>query len=814
MPANFNWQAEDDNSWDEYIAPEKPQLPKNNNGMKIVLASIVIMSVAVISFLLIRELTDRIATTEISVETDILTSQDLVLQAVHTGDPEVLVSVLSGREEEWTSAVVSLLEEDLLYDRKQFGLEWDPSVRPSNVEVSIEPDLRGAEVRFTLAYTQKDGSGENRQVELQHTSIFRTSDDRWLLAPALQEFWGDRISAEGRYVTVEFPEADADLGRRLAADLEEALGEACSSLPGIECPDTYHLKIDLTPDPSVLIAIANPDSRFEGGDELALPTPTLMGIPTDIDAYRALQMAYAELAVRRLINDVSDWECCDQSVFYEALMDSQLAQLGYQTWLANPGDYLDALREPLTLSRLAQIWDDPQPLEELDERSDKWLVHSFVEFLSADRIGASGADMQRFLTASVSFSDWVHQINKMEYAADYVEESWNDYILNRIDAWQGQPQIPLPNQKVALICDEGNVGSSNLYVYDPEADSWSLSLTNHEFVHMSSIPGGAGILFSDQLYRPERIETIVYRDDQEYVVDEGRTTYRLTGRANSQGVVGLSSYDSQSLSGGHFLLDINSCESGSCPIEPISASLRWSPSGQRSLFIDAAQGQMISAGDIRGDSSVVLGEGRDPFWMSEDIIGYIRTMTVPDVVSSTISSPTPQVLVQSADISTFLTGTNPIDIVIMRATIQPAEPHRIVVAAGNRAGNQTYLVAYDWKNDETTLIYETVVAASGLTSISFSPNGRWLLIRSPTPDYQAGLPTYDVRLYDFESGEMQTLLPADGTISPALDWSADSKWLLHSTDGKLILTAPEEKYQYLVLHGLHSCRGAAWTNSP
>ncbi len=817
MPANFNWQAEDDHRWDEYSDPREPKKPRRRAGIKIVLAIVAILVVITGGVLLVRQLRDYVAKTETSVETDILTSQDLVLQAVNTIDPEVLVSVLSGREEEWTSAIISLLDKDLFFDRVQFGLEWDRSIPPSEIELYISPDLRKAEVQFSLTYNYDAGSGQTDNIELQQTAIYRSSDDRWLLAPPLEEYWGNRIKAQGRFISIEFPDRDADLGRRLAADLEAALGSACSRLADARCPETYQLSIVFSPDPLTLIDSADPASRFAKGANLILPTPSLMGIPGGEDGYRALQRAYAARAVSRMLNDLTTWECCDQAIFYQALLDSQLAQLGVQPWPTSPEDYLDVLRVPPTFARLAEIWDSSLPLEELQDQPDGWLVYALVEFLSAGRIGASGAEMQGYLATSSDLYEWFDRIFQMDYTTDYIEGNWNDYIFQRIDAWQDAEQkespIPLPDQSVAMICDEGIVGSSNLYVYDPAADSWSLALTNREFVHMGAIPGGAGILLSDQLFRPERIQTLLLRDEQQYIVDEGHRIYRLTGRTDPQNqVVGLSGYDSQAFSGGHYILDINNCDFGNCSHEQVPGGLRWSPSGDRTLFVDASLGQSINIGDKTSKSILLVGQGRDPFWISENTIGYIQSIFAPKIVSSTVDSLNLEVLFQAADVADLITGTNELAIVIMRATIQPADPNTIIVTAGNRA-NQTYIVAYDWRSDEATLIVESDVSASGLTTVSFSPDGRWLLITSAATNGTTVLPLFDVKLYDLEEGSMQELLPVDGTISPAHGWSADSEWLLQVADGKLILTAPEQMYQRLVLHGLNACRGAAWTNS-
>jgi len=309
-----------------------------------------------------------------------------------------------------------------------------------------------------------------------------------------------------------------------------------------------------------------------------------MGLPNDESGYRAIQRAYTLLAVRRFLNQLNSWECCEQAVFYEAISAAQLASLELQDWPSSPEEYMGTLRRPASFTQLAQIWEVSRTLENSPDQGDNWLVYSLVEFLLAERLSVSPVEMQNALSGTSNFFGWFHRIIQMDYTTEYIEQEWNQFILQRIDAWQMVSRIPMPDQDIALICDEGIVGSSNIYVFDPETEAWSLSLTNHEFVNMSPVPGGAGIMLSDQLLRPERIQTFIWRDGHEYVIDEGHRVFRLTGQTDPEGLfVGLSGYDSQTNSGGHYVLDLANCGPRGCPYEAVPGSLRWSPGGDKTI---------------------------------------------------------------------------------------------------------------------------------------------------------------------------------------------------------------------------------------
>jgi hypothetical protein len=332
-------------------------------------------------------------------------------------------------------------------------------------------------------------------------------------------------------------------------------------------------------------------------------------------------------------------------------------------------------------------------------------------------------------------------------------------------------------------------------------------------VDIGAVPGGGGILLSDQLLRPDRIQTILWRDKIEQVVDEGHRIYRLTGRADPAGqFVGLGGYDSEAFTGGQYILDISNCNSQDCSPIPVDGALQWSPDGDHSIYVDMSDGGAIKVGDESGREVAQVGEGRDPFWISNDTFGYIRTGSTSDVVSATLGSD-PQVILAMADLTQVITDTSIADFILIRVATHPKDQQSLILMAGNRTGNQIYVAAYDMSNDSFESIFMVDVPATGLVSVGFSPDGRWVVMKSPAPSREGQSTLFNLVLYDMEKGEYLVLLPVKSTVSPSFGWSVDGRWLFQLSDGVLIFTAPGEMYQHLVLHGLHSCRGASWTNT-
>ena len=335
MTDNFEWEAEDGTTFDEedlqqgYHAESRPRFRRP------ILILIALALLVLSGLLAFRQLGQRVTDTTGTVEEAVNSSHTLILSAARSGDVELLANVLSGRQIEWTDAQLDLLREDLFYDRRPLGLEWQSMESFEPIEISISPDLQEAEVVSLQSYLVQGDPSE--RVSLEQTSLYRRSGDRWLLTPPTFDFWGEKVSTRGRFLVLSVLEKDESLGLRIAADLEATIGAACSSLRDLECQPDTRLEVNLLADPTLLTEMEPPESRLRGSQYLNLPTPTLVGLPVDELGFRALYRGYAERVVSALIGDLVDWSCCRQAHFYGALLDVQLFQLGLKRWPVSEG---------------------------------------------------------------------------------------------------------------------------------------------------------------------------------------------------------------------------------------------------------------------------------------------------------------------------------------------------------------------------------------------------------------------------------------------------------------------------------------------
>ena len=414
---SFDWQTED-RDWQEdetprrgrprpadlpplnealFDAPEEPvgMAAPARRGRRslflLVIAALVVGLAAVLSWQLAR----RATAAETRLTEEIAASHATVLDAARRGDGELFVSFLSGRDREWAEAQEQLVRRGGLLDRSAFDLAWTPAA-PVSPTVTLSPDLRAAELTLPQTYEVAVGNGLTETVALQQTAVYRLGPDRWLFAPPDDTFWGETASVGGRYVRLTYPARDADLAEPLARDLDAALAEVCRGLED-SCPG---LHLVLSTDPASLIPYTVPISTWGGGSEIIMPTPTLFGRPVDDAGRRALSRVYAARVVAAAAANTSGWQCCDDALFYGALLDAQLYRLGLRPWPVGTAEYARLAREPELVRTVEGLWRRDAATD--DERL---LAYTLVDFLVA-RGTTPIVIMQRLLLDDTELPYW------------------------------------------------------------------------------------------------------------------------------------------------------------------------------------------------------------------------------------------------------------------------------------------------------------------------------------------------------------------------------------------------------------------------
>lgn len=823
MSSKFDWRAEDDVGWNEFVSDD-PQDEQPDSGRKrpawLIIAGILLLviSAGTFAFFQVRRYVENTAA---SVEEDVLSSHALVKMAAQENDLELFAPLLSGRDPQWTQGQMTLLDMNLLLDRQPFGLTRQLQETADSISVTLSPDLQSAEIEYIESY----GYGRNGQegdIQLAQTAVYRLSETRWLLSPPDNDFWGDWISSQGRYVILTFPERDGELGRRLASDLEAMVGGACFNL-NLDCDSLPHLDVLLTPDLEAMMAIENLAYLAPEGDQLILPTPTLVGKPANDASYRALYRGYAAFLLSHLVARQANWECCAHAAFFKALVDVQLQQLGLQSWPLTAEDYRQALRQPLDLTALRRLWDEELTIAEARERPDWWMLYLFIEFIANQQETLSAFDLQRALTPADSFNSWLSQIS-ITGSLNLVEEDWQDFISQRVLQMQAQPPIAWPEDDVAVICNDGQTGIANVYRYDPATNKWTVELADRDFVVMNGLPGNQGLILTEQFLDVDQLRTTLWREGQESAVAFGDGFYFSAERSDPAGhYLALNSFQENTAQAGDFvfglyLLELANCNQDSCPLLPIDGEPLWSPDGSQTLwsgpdFLNTFENEVqIYLGDEQAQAGQPVGIGFSPFWLDNEHYAFLEEPNNTKLTAGNISDHSPEQLLETADLIPFLPEAEAGNLMIFEAKTDPIAPNLIYLSVSNRSDDTNYLFTLNRQTGKIELVLTTEEGVDDISIHSFSPNHRQVVLKSFAVSQVGGGGTYqEILIFDIESQKIQSYTLVDTILPTSSGWSNNGDWLLFLGPDHLLLSAPEAGYDHLVPHQFRNCTGAVWT---
>jgi hypothetical protein len=354
MQPRYEWHKGED-AWDEVVLLERvlhPPVPGRWRGVLIVVVIVGLIGASVFWFLNRQARTNTAA-----VEEDILRTNAIIFQAVTAGDGELLRSNLSGRDPDWVAVQEQALSKGLIYNRPLWGLQFQPSLPDeTQIEVVLNPEWNTAELVMPLDYVYEAADGLTTTVQLEQTLFYRRSLERWLLAPADNNCWGERVLCEGRNLTIDYPARDRQIVGRLAADLDGLVGEICRMIEGKGCAADFQLEFRLYTRVPHILAITPQIELLpcvEGNSEV--PTPTLVGLPLDEAGYEVLLQGYrseiAALTLARILYPSN----CSQSRLKIALLDYRLSQMGFRKWPMGSEDYLEMWREQFHLEQMLYI---------------------------------------------------------------------------------------------------------------------------------------------------------------------------------------------------------------------------------------------------------------------------------------------------------------------------------------------------------------------------------------------------------------------------------------------------------------------------
>ena len=873
MSGKFDWRAEDDVVWEDLPVDDETQ-PTSRKRRRWPFLLLIVLLLAGATAVILRQVNRRVETNSQAMRADIVSSHNLLQIAESEQDPELFISVLSGRESEWTAAQSELFNAGLLQDRIPFGLQLQADRVPAlaaedaALDISFSTDMMEAEMITEHPFTIDIGSGLTETVTLQATSVYRLGRERWLLAPPKSGFWGAREMVQGASLQLSVPARDMELASRLLPDLERKLDEMCRTLPDIECPADKQIEIQFSTDPAALAAAALPQAarQTNGALRITLPTPTLVGLPQDEAAYQALFRGYASQMVTALISRFVDYACCRQLPFYQALLDYQLDQLSLKPWPVTTGNYERIRDEQMLLTDLSSLWSSEDPDDLLGEEG--WRVYAVVDYLLQADPEISAAALQRELVSRGSFFGWLNGSFAAEsdstnavLHSDLMRQFWLQAYPEATQAGNGFSGPP-PAQDLQFVCrigsEEGAAGTvSKQFRYDIVNNSWQEEYSTPNILFMNPLPGDDRLLLLEVLAEGGQWHTSVWQDGRvtpilgeagELSVSFGQTDPSAAGLLAFVFPPGGRDADIT-------FFDLDTClEETGCTSQILPSIPVWSPDGSQAVFGDQPNSQLglLQYGQrtILFDPSAAtqnlslyhadrqtlmegepvtevanlnsIGQGRAPFWLDNETVAYIPReegrFSRPDqeVVFTPVGEDNPQTLISSDDLLEVYPDPAPVERLfwIHYVTVHPTNPNLLFVAAFGAWDQQAHIFSYDHSSGEAKHLLNAGYSANH--TLSLSPDGRFLLLTgNDVDDPDRRRENALLQVYDLANDETFpfVIIGADFPPFPSYDWSADGHWLAMMLDDNLAgLYAPRTGALHLVQTTASSCASPSWIN--
>ena len=313
MSSDFDWQVGTEPDWQQPATESDDFAPPSRRLWLILIVVVIVLASSLYFFL--RE---RSSDVETAVHQDIIAAHSLVWQTAQRGDRELFESLLLLKAPQQGSAIRNTAFKMAL---PQLNLTAQFPT-PENITVDIAPTLDTAQVTAEILYETAVGD----PVRLQHIYIYQLQDERWLLSTPNANFWGDTQQEASPWLEITYPAHDAPIVQQLATDLNTVIHNLCPDTH-LYCPIILPLQLNLTTS-----GLTNSYPHFS---RATLPTPTLLGTPTDESGYQLLFRYYGRYLTDllwKLVPDAASGTVMHNGRFTQAAWKQQLIEHGIYIW--------------------------------------------------------------------------------------------------------------------------------------------------------------------------------------------------------------------------------------------------------------------------------------------------------------------------------------------------------------------------------------------------------------------------------------------------------------------------------------------------
>jgi len=371
----LDWQTEVED-WEAEAPPPKPPSPPHRRASwRLLLVSLFLLTATLL--VIGRRVGLQVQQVAEATHEDVLAAHRLLLQAANEQDEELFAAMMADKNGWWREAQLDMVSAGTLTNREPLGLNQQEPVTEATV-TNLSPDLDYAKVSFPVVFAVHRPDSLTETVTLQQNMTFVQDQGDWRYTQPDTLSWGEWQMVERDQVRIAYREAEGEIGARLAADLIQAIHDMC--LYTGSCPPDTEINIRLEESLNSLPQVARTIFPTERRISLGLPTPLLVGHPTDEAGYQALRRGYARHVLSFLI---LRWEAPDiqtgMETYHDALLRRRLVDLGLTGWPSRVTPAPDAPPFPFPDQSLATLCvAEPGQGSQLlvyDLRTERWKIY-------------------------------------------------------------------------------------------------------------------------------------------------------------------------------------------------------------------------------------------------------------------------------------------------------------------------------------------------------------------------------------------------------------------------------------------------------
>ena len=411
--ANFEWQTEEnDNFWQE---SPKPPKPKNQAWIGWAILFFVLAALGAGGWWLYQKVTSEVDQISKQTDQEIRNSFNLLYDVAEKKDSDLFNTLLSGRDQGWTAVQQQLMISDGLLNRSVLGFDL-ASPYPQIAKLSVSPSLLSAEITAIVSYTVFVGNNISETVQLELPVVYRKGDVRWLYAPPEPDFWGEPVEISEGKISSLAPTRDLKLATELTSDLSDIMSQFCQNDPNFPC--WSQIGLEFTTDPQIMLNWSRYPVSAESLARPKLPTPSLVGIPTNKAGHQMLLNSYAEQLFTPYLAHIAGYpsNVSDKDFFFTNIIEYQWVKLGLRASPLSQQHY-KALWETVTSSSSYEISVESMMLSSNSVIAFD-LPYALVEFALDGGTGQPISLTEALLLDTSTLVDWTNRSEFYQFLAE------------------------------------------------------------------------------------------------------------------------------------------------------------------------------------------------------------------------------------------------------------------------------------------------------------------------------------------------------------------------------------------------------------